>query len=142
MRYLLDTNVLSELRRVERANPAVQAWARAQAPTSLAISVISLLEIQQGIQSLMRRDPQQADVFSRWLHDQVRPNFRGRTLAVDEDVALLAAQLHVPDPAPERDALIAATALANRLIMVTRNTRDFAGIEGLQLLNPWHSAQR
>lgn len=141
MKYLLDTNVLSELRKVARANPAVQAWARAQAPASLAISVISLLEIQHGIESLLRRDPRQADIFSVWLHKHVRPSFQGRMFPVDEDVALLAAGLHVPDPAPERDALIAATALSNRLVMVTRNTRDFEGIDGLQLLNPWLTEQ-
>lgn len=138
MKYLLDTNVLSEPRRVERANPAVQARARAQVAASLAISVASLLEIKQGIQSLRRRDQRQAEVLSVWLHDPVRPRFRGRILSVDEDVAVLVAELHVPDLAPERDALMAATALANRLIMVTRHTRDFEGL-GLQLLHPWRS---
>ena len=136
MKYLLDTNVLSELRKAGRAHPSVVAWARAQVSANLAISAISLLEIQQGIHALQRRDQRQASVFSVWLHEHVRPSFRGRILPVDEDVALLAAELHVPDPAPERDALIAATALSNRLVIVSRNTRDFEDC-GIELIDPW-----
>lgn len=136
MKYLLDTNVLSELRKGSRANPAVTAWAHAQAPAFLAISAISLLEIELGIRRLVRRDPAQAERLSTWLHQQVRPSFQGRILAIDEAVALKAAQLHDPDPAPERDALIAATALVHELTVVTRNVSDFERT-GARWFNPW-----
>lgn len=137
MKYLLDTNVLSELRRGTRAQPGVQAWARRQPLPDLAISALSLLEIEIGTQRLARHDPRQAGHLSTWLHQQIRPKFQGRILPVDEMVALQAAQLHVPNPAPERDALIAATALVHGLVMVTRNVSDFRRASALKVFNPW-----
>jgi len=137
MKYLLDTNVLSELRKGARAHQAVRQWASQQPLANLAISVISVLEIEIGMQRVGRYDRSQAEHLSTWLHQQVRTKFRGRILPVDEAVALQAAELHVPDPAPERDALIAATALVHGLVMVTHNIRDFARASNLKLLDPW-----
>jgi len=138
MTYLLDTNVLSELRKGGRAHQTVQQWASRQPLTSLAISTISVLEIEVGILRIARRDRNQAERLNAWLHGQVRPKFKGRILPVDEAVALRAAQLPVPNPMSERDALIAATALAHGLVMVTRNTSDFAQARELELFDPWN----
>jgi len=137
MKYLLDTNVLSEIRKGKRAHQAVRAWAEQQPLTSLAISVLTLLEIEIGIQRIARSDHDQADHLNAWLHQQIHPRFKERILLIDEAVIVQTAHLHVPDPAPERDALIAGTALAHRLIMVTRNTRDFARASNLKLFDPW-----
>jgi predicted nucleic acid-binding protein len=136
--YLLDTNVLSELRKVQigKANPGVAAWAVAVAANDLFVSVITLEEIEIGILLAERRDPPKGAVFRHWMNQQVLPTFAGRILSVDTAIALRCAQLHVPDVRPERDALIAATALVHGLIVVTRNTADF-GTTGARLLNPW-----
>lgn len=136
--FLLDTNVLSELRKVHigKANPGVAAWAGAVAANELFVSVITLEEIEIGILLAERRDPPKGAVFRQWMNQQVLPTFSGRILPVDTAVALRCAQLHVPDVRPERDALIAATALVHGLIVVTRNTADF-GTAGARLLNPW-----
>jgi predicted nucleic acid-binding protein len=137
--YLLDTNVLSELRLGQRANADVRAWVDAQPPELLFISAITLLEIERGILRVTRRDAQQGQRLTAWFRGQVIPAFERRTLAVDSAVALAAAGLHVPNPAPERDALIAATAIVHGLAVVTRNVRDFADVAGLRWVNPWDS---
>lgn len=134
--YLLDTNVLSELRRRRRADPDVLAWAAAMAEASAFISVISLFEIERGILLAERRDPGQAAHLRRWLETRILAEFDDRILPVDEAVALRCARLHVPDPRPDRDALIAATALVHGLTVVTRNMTDFEGT-GVALINPW-----
>lgn len=137
MNYLLDTNVLSELRKpASSQNRQVRAWARSLRPSKVWISVISVLEIEIGIGRLERRDPVQGALLRRWLEDDLTPRFTGRVLLIDLDVVRAAARLHVPDPRPERDALLAATALIHNLTMVTRNTRDFEPT-GVPLLNPW-----
>lgn len=138
MKFLLDTNVISELRRKD-SNPAVRSWAAAQSHDALFLSVITLLEIEKGILLKGRNDPEQSRRLSTWLHSQVIPSFQGRILTVDVDAALRAASLHVPDPAPDRDALIAATALTRKLALVTRNTKDFEAVQGLRIINPWTS---
>jgi hypothetical protein len=135
--YLLDTNVVSELRRRRRADAKVLAWAAAMPQSSAFISAISLLEIERGILLAERRDPQQAAQLRRWFEARILAEFEGRVLPVDAAVALRSAALHVPDPRPDRDALIAATALVHALTVVTRNTGDFDGT-GVQLINPWH----
>ncbi|MDR0457455.1 MAG: type II toxin-antitoxin system VapC family toxin [Burkholderiaceae bacterium] len=140
MKYLLDTNVLSELRKDHRAHQAVLAWAGAESLAESAISAISVMEIEIGIRRMARRDSAQAKRLRIWLHQKIRPKFKSRILPVDEAVALRAAELHVPNPAPERDALIAATALVHGLVMVTRNTHDFAQMDSLELFNPWNEA--
>lgn len=137
MRHLLDTNVISELRRSKsRANPEVRRWVSAQHPSALHLSAITVLEVELGIARLARRDQYQADRVRAWLEDDLLDVFAGRILAIDVAVARQAAQLHVPDPRPERDALIAATALVHGLTVVTRNIADFAPM-GVPVVNPW-----
>lgn len=137
MTALLDTNILSELRKPQsRANAGVLDWARSQHADTLSISVITVMEIEVGIKRLERRDPEQAERLHGWLRTDVLTAFERRTLPVDLVVARRAAQLHVPDPRPERDCLIAATALVHDLTVVTRNVRDFEPL-GVRVLNPW-----
>jgi predicted nucleic acid-binding protein len=134
--FLLDTNVLSELRRADRADARVAAWARSVDHLQFYLSAITILEIEAGTLLLARRDVQQGLVLRTWIDEHVLPAFEGRVLAVDTVVAQRCAQLHVPDGRPERDALIAATALVYRLKLVTRNVADFEPM-GVDLLNPW-----
>lgn len=134
--FLLDTNVISELRRPERANRNVAAWAGSIPLASFFLSAISILEIEIAALRLARRDPAQGAVFRAWIDGQVLIRFEGRILPVDIAVAQRCARLHVPDPRSERDALIAATALVHGLTMVTSNTAHFA-TAGVALLNPW-----
>ncbi|WP_204162279.1 type II toxin-antitoxin system VapC family toxin [Variovorax sp. WS11] len=138
MMFLLDTNVISELRHGTRADAQVRAWAAAHVDALLFISAITLLELERGVLLKARRDAPQGERLAAWLHKQVVPSFNGRTLAVDGDVALCAAKLHVPDPMPERDGLIAATALVHGMTVVTRNIVDFERT-GVRLENPWEA---
>jgi len=136
--WLLDTNVVSELRKVRtgRADPQVAAWADAVAAASLFVSVITLHELELGVLLAERRDPAQGAILRTWLDSRVQPAFTGRILPVDEPVARLAARLHVPDPRPVRDALIAATAQVHGMTVVTRDVADFAPMD-VSVLNPW-----
>lgn len=136
--YLLDTNVISELRKAKSGNADhhVLTWANSVSAACLFISVISVLEIETGILLVERRDPAQAAVLRSWLNTHVLPAFSERILPVDTAVAQRCAKLHVPDPRSERDALIAATALIHGLTVVTRNTQDFE-TTGVELTNPW-----
>lgn len=139
MRFLLDTNVISELRKpASKAAASVRSWAGAQVTADLAISVITVLEIEVGIGRLNRREVPRAERLRTWLERDVLGAFQGRTLGVDLAVARRAASMHVPDPRSERDALIAATAAERGLIVVTRNTTDFDGL-GVSLLDPWQT---
>lgn len=140
MTYLLDTNVVSELRKVRagRADARVAAWADSVDAADLHLSVISLHEIEIGVLLAERRDPAQGAVLRAWLERHVVPAFTGRIVAVDAAVARRSARLHAPDPRPLRDALIAATALVHGMTVVTRNVADFAPA-GVSLLDPWAS---
>lgn len=134
--YLLDTNVVSELRRVHRANAGVMAWSKSVSSDDLFISAITILEIDVGILEIERRDARQGEMLRVWLESQVLSAFAERIFPVDTAVALRCARLHVPDPRSELDALIAATALVHGLTLVTRNVADFRTM-GVALLNPW-----
>ena len=134
--FLLDTNVLSELRRRDRIDANVAAWADAVEAEALFLSAITVLEIEIGARLVARRDTAQGAVLRQWIDAKVLSAFSGRILPVDTAVAQCCAALHVPDPRAERDALIAATALVHRLKVVTRNTADFKAV-GVGLINPW-----
>ena len=138
MSYLLDTNVVSELRkaRTHRANLNVVAWVGGVPASSMFLSAISVLEIETGVLLAERRDPVQGAALRSWLDLSVLPTFARRILPVDAEVALRCAQLHVPDPRADRDALIAATALVHGMTVVTRNVSDFAPT-GAAIANPW-----
>ena len=139
--YLLDTNVVSELRKVRRgrADAQVARWAQEVAVAQLYISVITVHELEIGVLLLQRRDLAQGAVLRSWMDDYVLPAFAGRILPVDTAVVQRSAQLHVPDPQPFRDGLIAATALVHGMTVVTRNVADFARTE-VALLNPWDAS--
>lgn len=135
MKFLLDTNVISELRKGTRANPNVAAWARTVDPRDLATSVLVLAEIRRGIELKRSKDPNQADRLDAWFA-RMRQGLEARVIPVDEAVADRWARLSVPDPLPFVDGLMAATALARGLVLVTRNTRDVARA-GVALLDPF-----
>jgi predicted nucleic acid-binding protein len=134
--FLLDTNVVSELRKLRRADPAVAVWADATTPASMHLSVMTLMELDIGVLRIERRDQPQGALLRRWLETKVVAQFAPRILPIDAAIAQRCAHLHVPDPRPERDALIAATALTHGLTVVTRNTVDFEPM-GVAVLNPW-----
>jgi toxin FitB len=139
--FLLDTNVVSELRKISagKADRYVARWADEVDLESLHISAITVLELEIGILQIERRDPGQGGMLRAWLETRVLPEFDGRILPVDTVVARRCARLHVPDPRVERDALIAATALVHGMTVVTRNVADFVAT-GVLLLNPWEGA--
>jgi len=134
--FLLDTNVVSELRRPERADPNVRAWASSTPAELYAISVVTVLELERGTLLMERRDTEQGAILRRWLEREILTPLAGRILPIDTTIARRCANLHVPYPRPERDALIAATALTHGLTMVTRNIGDFEPL-GVALINPW-----
>jgi toxin FitB len=135
--YLVDTNVLSELRQGKpQPSSAVRSWAASVPLGAQFISAISVMELEIGVMRLEHRTPAQGQNLRSWLKN-VRLIFSDRVLAVDETVATRCAALHVPNPRPERDALLAATALTHGFTMVTRNCSDFEGV-GVKLLNPWN----
>ena len=136
--YLLDTNVVSELRKVGdgRADPNVTRWTSSQDAGQLYISALTIMELEIGVLRIERRDAGQGARLRAWLEDRVLPEFSERTLPIDATVARRCAGLHVPDPRAERDALIAATALVHGMSVVTRNVRDFEPT-GVPLIDPW-----
>ena len=140
--YLLDTNVISEMRKSNTcgADRNVVAWARSVAVNDLFLSVISVLEIEIGVSLMERRDPLQGNALRSWLDGQLLVAFAGRLLPIDTAVARACARLHVPDPLPDRDSLIAATALVKEMSVVTRNVADFAPT-GVEIINPWNYAE-
>ena len=138
MMFVLDTNVVSELRKVRlgKADTNVTAWAQTVDAANLFVSAITIMELELGILSIERKDAPQGALLRSWLEQHVLPEFSGRTLPVDTAVAQRCARLHVPDRRGERDALIAATALVHGMTVVTRNVTDFKHT-GVLLINPW-----
>lgn len=136
--YLLDTNVVSELRKAKagKADKNVKAWAESVPAMSLYLSAIAILELETGVLLIERRDPSQGRILRVWLESHVLPAFSKRILAVDTAVARRCAKLHVPNRRSDRDALIAATALVHGMAIVTRNVADFEPT-GVKLFNPW-----
>ncbi len=141
--FILDTNVLSELRKRKtgRADPRVVAWVKNVDAATVHLSVMTIFEIELGILSIQRRDPRQADHLREWMSTKVMPEFQDRLLPIDATVARRCAALHVPDPRPERDALIAATALVHGMTVVTRDTKDFMSM-GVRVVDPWVAVSR
>ena len=142
MMFVLDTNVVSELRKVRlgKANTNVKAWAESVDAADLFVSAITIMELELGVLSIERKDATQGAMLRSWLEQQVLPEFARRTLPVDTAVAQRCARLHVPDKRSERDALIAATALVHGMTVVTRNTADFV-LTGVSLIDPWQVSQ-
>lgn len=136
--FILDTNVVSELRKAHtgKIDPNVSAWAESVDASRLYLSSVTVMELELGILSVERRDAVQGAVLRTWFEQHVLPEFSGRVLPVDTAVALRCARLHVPDKRGERDALIAATALVHGMSVVTRNVSDFMPT-GVQIINPW-----
>lgn len=136
--FILDTNLVSELRKKSRANSEVAEWALRRPAQQLFMSVVTVRELEYGVLQSARKDPRQAASLGIWL-EGVLQRFEGRILDIDIAIARRCAALHVPDPKPERDAWIAATALVHGMILVTRNTQDFVST-GTKLFNPWTTA--
>jgi predicted nucleic acid-binding protein len=143
MNYLLDTNVISEMRkdsRMKASSPKmdrrVEEWVKSVSAPDLHLSVISILELERGFHLLIRRDPVQAEVILLWVRNKVLPSFEGRILAIDLAIARRCAALVIPNPIEYRDSLIAATALVHGMTVVTRNVRHFVST-GVTVFNPW-----
>jgi predicted nucleic acid-binding protein len=139
--YLLDTNVVAELRKAKagKADKNVTAWAESVVPSSLFLSAITVLELELGVLLMERRDHAQGAsgaILRSWMDGHVLPAFAGRILPIDAPIARRCAELHVPDPKSERDAFIAATALVHGMTVVTRNVDDFTSTD-VAVLNPW-----
>ena len=136
--YLLDTNVVSELRKAKsgKIDQRVLIWANKVSTSSLFLSVITILELETGVLLVERRDAEQGRVLRSWLDTHVLPAFSNRILPVDTSVAQHCAKLHVPNPRSDRDAFLAATALVHGMTVVTRNVDDFS-YAGVKILNPW-----
>lgn len=135
MSYLLDTNVVSALRKPER-NPEVRAWAVSVRLADLFVAASTIAEIERGVIAKERTDPQQGQVLRGWFEDRVLPTFDGRVLSFDLTAARILAKYRVPEHAPYADALIAAVADATGKVVVTRNTRHFQPL-GVRCLDPW-----
>lgn len=136
--FLLDTNVVSELRKAKagKADRNVIAWASGVATSSLYLSAVTILELETGILLLERRDPEQGSVLRAWMDAYVLAAFSQRIFPIDLAVAQRCAKLQVPDPCSDRDGLIAATALVHGMTVITRNVAHFEPT-GVDTLNPW-----
>ena len=141
--YLLDTNVVSELRKAKtgKIDKNIMAWADSVSAQSLFLSAITIMELETGVLLIERRDPIQGAILRSWLDTHVLPAFKDRILPVDTAVAQCCAKLHVPDPRSDRDALIAATAFVHGMTVVTRNVDDFVATK-VDILNPWKVMER
>ncbi|MGQ3888287.1 type II toxin-antitoxin system VapC family toxin [Legionella sp. CNM-1927-20] len=138
--FLLDTNVVSELRKAKsgKANHNVVLWARKTNISLMFISVVSILELEMGILKKERKDPEPGSILRAWFDSHVLPAFVERIIPIDTAIARATAKLHVPNPCSERDAMIAASALVHGMTIVTHNKSDFEAT-GVDILNPWRS---
>jgi predicted nucleic acid-binding protein len=136
--FVIDTNVISELQKIQRgkADPRVSRWVSAVDLTAMFLSTMTIYEPEYGALLLERRDPSQGRALRRWLDGPLLENFASRVLAVDATIARRCAALNVPNLCSFRDALVAATALVHDMTVVTRNVRDFERT-GVALVNPW-----
>ena len=134
--YILDTNVVCELRKGDKAQARVRMWAQSVPAASLYLSVVSILELEIGTLLVQRRDAKQGAILRAWIDSHVLPSFSGRILPIDTLVAQRCVALHVPNPRSDRDALIAATALVHEMTVVTRNVSHFQAT-GVAVVNPW-----
>ncbi|WP_338911948.1 type II toxin-antitoxin system VapC family toxin [Mycetohabitans rhizoxinica] len=141
MMYVLDTHVVSELRKVRagKADANVTAWTTSVDAGWLFVSAITIMELETGVLQIERRNADQGRILRAWIEHHVLPEFADRVLPIDIRVAQRCARLHVPHRQSERDALVAATALVHGMTVVTRNVADFAAT-GVHLLNPWKDA--
>lgn len=138
--YLLDTNIISESRKLgtSRIDRQAARWfAQVDVETSF-VSAMTIFELERGVRQMERRDAAQGSVLRRWLSDQIMTTYEHRTLPLTRAVALICAGLHIPDPKSERDAWIAATAIDAKLTLVSRNVNDFATM-GVELINPFEA---
>ena len=135
MNYLVDTNVLSELRKRDRANPHVVGWFRKRKAVELFLSVLTVGELRHGVERVRRRDSSSAMALDKWLDRTVR-EFRDRIIGVDRAIAERWGHLGIPDPIPDIDGLIAATALERNLVVVTRNTKHIL-LTGARHIDPF-----
>jgi predicted nucleic acid-binding protein len=138
LKFLLDTNIISEIRKRDRAHPNVVRWVARTPASEIGTSVLVLAEIRHGIALKWRSDPEQAKSLDRWF-SQMRSRLGDRVLPIDEPVAEAWAQMGIPDPLPLIDGLLAATAKVHGLTLVTRNVADIAGA-GVPLLDPFSVA--
>jgi predicted nucleic acid-binding protein len=139
--FILDTNVISELRKAGsgKADHNAVSWLSQQNAKNSYVSAITLMEIEFGILRIVQRDTSQGKLLRQWMDYHILPEFSERTIAVDSTIALRSAALHVPDPRPERDAFIAAFALVHRMVIVTRNVANFLPM-GVTVIDPWNGS--
>ncbi|HKM99413.1 MAG TPA: type II toxin-antitoxin system VapC family toxin [Candidatus Binataceae bacterium] len=139
MSYLIDTNIISEVRKGARCDPHVSAWYASIADEDIFLSTLVLGEIRKGVELARSRDAVKAALLERWLRE-VESAFDGRVLGIDNTVSDQWGRISAIRPVPVIDGLLAATALTNGLTLVTRNDRDLAGL-GVTVLNPFKTAK-
>ena len=136
--YLLDTNIISEIRKLakNKCDKNVADWVRSTSKDLMFTNAVVMMELERGVMSIERKDTTQGELLRHWFEMDVKPAFHGKTLKIDEQTAQICAKLHIPDHAPENDVWIAASAIQHNLVLVTRNTADFART-GVKLFNPF-----